>query len=426
MSAEAGRRSPYASVFAAAAAEIATVYQKVLFRAPTPRDLQKHLDCFLQKCGTPERAAEVVRDRTLLRTHLGIRPLFVEMDVINKCNLRCIMCYFSNDTVYKAQRDEIAVEDFARLAEEMLPFCYNFSFSTGAEPLLHRRLGDLLDTAARYEVPNSLMYTNGLLLYEPIVERMIASKLTTLYVSIDGATKETYERIRVGGNFDKLMTNLRAFQSAKERAGSWTPDLNINLVLMRSNIRELPAMVRLAADLGAVGVTTCHVYNRASARAAEETLDQDKDLCNRMFDEARAEAEKLGLPVFLPAKFATAQGRAPLPLDLLSERERFKRWNGEVVGYLRDHFAGDEVREHCQFPWNFLAILWSGDVHPCASWSEEPVGNIRTQSFDEIWNGAKLRALRAEHASGSLRKLCRECTAFGMGNVDSPTAFSSR
>jgi MoaA/NifB/PqqE/SkfB family radical SAM enzyme len=75
-----------------------------------------------------------------------------------------------------------------------------------------------------------------------------------LCISIDGATKETYESIRIGGKFDKLMSNIKALNAAKEDLSSRLPKIWFNITLMRSNIRELPHLVKLAHTLQVAGL----------------------------------------------------------------------------------------------------------------------------------------------------------------------------
>jgi hypothetical protein len=50
-----------------------------------------------------------------------------------------------------------------------------------------------------------------------------------------------------------------------------------------------------------------------------------------------------------------------------------------------------------------------GEVYPCTVWRQEPVGDLRRQNFDEIWNGADFVSLRAELTSGEFRDSCRSC-----------------
>src|SRR5262249_56111239 len=95
----------------------------------------------------------------------------------------------------------------------------------------------------------------------------------------------------------------RAIDRAKRRFGSRTPEISFNMVLMRSNITELPALVRLAHELGGSGVAAVHLTPYDGLNLEGESLAGDAVLCNRMLDEAREVAKAYGIGVALPANF---------------------------------------------------------------------------------------------------------------------------
>jgi radical SAM protein with 4Fe4S-binding SPASM domain len=282
---------------------------------------------------------------------------------------------------------------------------------------LHRRFLELLAITKRYEIPSVYITTNGLLLNPDLIDKIVRFHyLTWITVSIDAATRSTYERIRVGGSFDKLIANVREINRAKQRSGSDEPLIGLNFVLMRSNIRELPAVVRLAHELQADSVCAYHMvpFHIGDGDTREESLEQDKALCNRMLDEARAEAGKLELQIILPDRFEEAPATSV-----------FTRTNYPAFGL--NAREEDFARSWCQFPWHYLGIDPHGYVNPCGWWySEPPMGNIQTESFEEIWNNEHYRALRAEHLCGGLRATCQACPANGLGNVNNKNAFLVR
>jgi radical SAM protein with 4Fe4S-binding SPASM domain len=332
------------------------------------------------------------------------------MDVTNQCNLRCVMCYFSDERVYKRKREDISVADFIRTAEQVFPLCAHVSLSFGTEPLLHRQFGELLAITQRYCVPSVGITTNGLLLNENLINQMIQSGLHHIAISVDAATKQTYEKVRVGASFEKLLATIQALSDAKERLGSVIPRIQLNFVLMRSNIEELPSFVRLAHQLRACSVGTIHMVPYENTHTREESLWRHKALCNRMLDEARSLAAEYQIEAFFPENFQDAP-----TLSLVTGNGRF------YLGHLHEE---EFAKACCQFPWHFIGIDPYGYVVPCGWWyAEEPMGNIRTESFEAIWNNERYRALRAEHLGGALRATCASCTVAGLGNVNNPNAF---
>src|SRR5205085_6880469 len=100
--------------------------------------------------------------------------------------------------------------------------------------------------------------TNATLLSRDDCRRLVDAGVAWVHVSVDGATPETFEHIRAGARFDGVVENLASLVEAKRDARSATPRVQLNVVVMRSNLSELPAIVRLAARLG---VARCWVQS---------------------------------------------------------------------------------------------------------------------------------------------------------------------
>jgi radical SAM protein with 4Fe4S-binding SPASM domain len=437
------RDSPeYEEVVRPLLAEIDRVYEQFIFRKPTAQEIVRHLNNFYEKFQTLDDRQKAVRAGNI-RPHLGIRPLNLEIDITTQCNLRCIMCPFSEERISKRKREDISVEDFAKIAEQIFPLCSFVCLQSGTEPLLHKQFGELLAITKSYGVPVVGMTTNGLLFNEQKIEEAV-EWMDTITISIDAATKPTYERIRRKGNFDRLIANVRALQRAKHRRASQTPVLGFAFVLMRSNTAELPAVVQLAHDMEIPGVIATHLTPFEGLNMEDETLDKDPVLCNRMLDEARTLAEKYHIDICLPANFdQPAAGSSLLQIGVSaltgncgpSAGNQPNPVGPSVLGLDRGRerafYIGLDLREHegkchCTMPWHYLVIGPYGEVHPCGWWCEKPLGNIRHESFEKIWNNDRSRALRSDHVNGTLGESCRSCPATGMGDVNGEAAFVAR
>ena len=128
------------------------------------------------------------------------RFLKVLMDFTNRCNLKCIMCYFSipgRDQL----RDEISIEEFERIAPQFLPHVNYLGLSCATEPFMFPRFLDVLSNIKKYEIPFVYYVTNATMLNEKAAETTIRSGINMVMLSIDGSTKETFETIRRNANF---------------------------------------------------------------------------------------------------------------------------------------------------------------------------------------------------------------------------------
>jgi MoaA/NifB/PqqE/SkfB family radical SAM enzyme len=117
---------------------------------------------------------------------------------------------------------------------------------TGAGTAVQPRLAEWIGDAKSCGCETGVL-TNGLLLNREMAKKLITAGLNWICVSIDGATKEEYERIRRGSSFEKVCENLAGV--AKLRANE-TPMIMINFVMMSENLHQLEHIVRLAAQLG--------------------------------------------------------------------------------------------------------------------------------------------------------------------------------
>jgi len=403
--------------------EIRTIFARVIFRNPSAAEIFDAILNFYTENVTFCDRLDTVR-RGNIRTHLGIRPLKLEMDVVNQCNLRCIMCHFSSPENYTKRKQEMKLNDFARIAHEIFPLCHHVSLSMSTEPLLHREFAEILRITRQYNIPFVHLYTNGMLMRPEVMTALVTQTVHQISVSVDGATRDTFERIRKGAKFDRLIANIQALNAMKEKYNSATPRIDFNFVLMRSNITELPALVHLANSLQVKAIYACHLVPlKIAAVGEQETLQSEKELCNRMLDEAREIARGYGISVVFPENFAT-EGSEREQLPGLAPREL----------HFPAALATTAQPPSCKFPWHFVGLEPGGDVIPCGWWySEARMGNMLSEPFDAIWNNPRYRRLRAEHLRGhehgrgrGPRHVCQTCPATGMGDVNNASGFSAR
>jgi radical SAM protein with 4Fe4S-binding SPASM domain len=293
------------------------------------------------------------------------------------------MCGFSDPRVASLTKFDMPFELFEAIVREVLPHARYLALSCMTEPLMTRDFPERLRLLPAVAVPFVEVITNAMLLTDRIIEEILAVPLTRLTVSIDGATKETYERIRVGANFEKVIANVRRFSELKRQRGASLPALRINHVLTESNLDEFPLFLALAESLSpnAIDVrTVVQMSNSVIGESREETFF------------SRVRSARL-----LLEQWCARTGVA---------NEGYLRHTSDPI----DLFLPDGQKRTCERPWNTVAIHANGDVLPCISWTRSPVGNLAAQSFEEIWNGERLRALREEFTAKRPGIDCQHCT----------------
>ena len=310
------------------------------------------------------------------------RDLRVFMDQNNKCNLRCTMCGFSDPRVPSLKKHDMPAWLYAKVAEQLFPRASYLALSCLTEPLMTRDFGERLAVLGRHRDALSEVVTNGVLLTEPLVEAMIAAPLRRLAISLDGASAQTYEAIRVGARFETVVGKVRMVSRVRNAARASLPRLRLNHVLSEMNVDEFPAFLDLVESLGAEGIDvrtaapySDAVYKGTTDPAFYEKVRTARDLLDAFCE--RTGIENLGILRWQP-------GRIEL-------------------------FDPSGERQTCRRPWESLGIHANGDVVPCMSWTREPFGNLAREDFDAIWDGPVLGALRKEFDATRPGVDCENC-----------------
>jgi MoaA/NifB/PqqE/SkfB family radical SAM enzyme len=302
---------------------------------------------------------------------LGMRHLVIRMDTINLCNLRCTMCYYSSD--YNRKKEEMDISVFRKIAAEVFPKTRFLYLSCATEPTMNKNFPSFVRAAGEYGIPFTSFCTNGQLFRPELVQACIDAKLSEIIFSVDGATAETYEHIRRGGKWNKLVDNLKLLDSMKRQASALFPVARINFTCMLRNIHELPAMVHFAADHG---IRSLHVRHLLSYTDEANTCREEMTYLRRfngIAAETKKEAALRNVELFLPDPVAEKQYSTGK--TCLTDPSRLK-----------------EANDYCVLPWLQAIISWNGDYRVCSTHAK--LGNLREQTFDEIYNSPRLREIR--------------------------------
>lgn len=181
-------------------------------------------------------------------TVLDKKSIWITFD--RRCNLRCISC--RADFVKYSESDHKTAERLLGSVKSVLSQLDQIGLCGNGDPFVSPPLRDFLYSfnASDYPQLKITLLTNGLLFTEQTWDSMKRGRgaLKSIQVSIDAATKETYERIRMGGAFDKLMNNL--FFMSQLRKQNLIKEFIISFVVNAINFSEMDAFVGLGIELG--------------------------------------------------------------------------------------------------------------------------------------------------------------------------------
>ncbi len=141
-------------------------------------------------------------------------PTVVGIETTNRCNLRCVMCPRQEMT---RETGDITSDRFKRIADDVKGKVEFVWLQDYGEPFLHKDIFELIKIAGSRRLKTGIS-TNGTILTDRIIQGIFDSGLDYIIFAFDGATKETYEKIRVGAHFERVSENIRRFLDQKNEA----------------------------------------------------------------------------------------------------------------------------------------------------------------------------------------------------------------
>jgi MoaA/NifB/PqqE/SkfB family radical SAM enzyme len=315
---------------------------------------------------------------------ISVSPRSIQIECTTRCNLKCTFCELS---YWTEKPTDLKFDNLQRMVEH-LPKLKRVDLTGIGESLMNRdffRIVEFLKSRGMYVTLND----NFTLMTEAAARRLIELEIDQMFLSLDGATKQTYEPIRVGANFDKVISNTRRLLQIKREMRRRRPEVKINTVVCLTNYHELPAIVELAHDLGIGMVQFVNVITFDNT-ADLDTLSVRRDVQER-FAESVQRARQLGVRVKI---------------------ELFAKW----------------PVQRCDFPWRRNFVTYDGHVHPCCyttqtgdrrAQNRRSFGNLLDHSFHGIWNGGMYLAFRRKMQDGVLPSACEHCPKY-VGKPDRP------
>lgn len=341
------------------------------------------------------------------RSLAELRKVYIEPT--NQCNLDCVTCIRHS---WDEPMGVMAAATFSGIVEGLraLSAPPDVFFGGLGEPLSHPRIVDMVREAKTLGVAVE-MITNGTLLTPAMSASLLDAGLDRLWVSLDGATPESYTDVRLGAALPQVLANLVEFQNLRrQRHGldpfnmplnvfslqlkafdlqlrpadlQLKPQLGIVFVAMRRNIADLPAVLRIAGQLGAMHFLVTNVI--------PYTPEMEKEIlyANALTSSAYGSSSYRSFLDFPRMDIDAATGVAIL--QALRGDYSLKMAGGNL----------GENGNRCPFlEKGSLAIRWDGDVSPCLallhdhkmyfhnyerSIKRHVFGSVRQQTVPQIW-----------------------------------------
>ena len=305
----------------------------------------------------------ILLSKLLKKPVLSGNPALLMVEPTNLCNLKCPMCPSGAGEMTRP-RGQMKVEHFKKVLDQIGKDLILIQFWNQGEPFIHTGLSEMVAYAKSKGIP-AMTSTNGHFFQTPEqIESIVQSGIDEIIVSFDGIDQKTYEKYRVGGQFQKVIDGVKRLVQYKQNQKLKRPLINLQFLVLKHNEDQMQQVESIGRRLGVDLVTM---------KSAQVYSDN--------------------------------QGREFLPDD-----ERFRRYTSDGKTYkIKSRFPN-----WCQFLWSGTVVNWDGSVTPCCfdKDGEYTAGNPFQGeiTFKEIWKGKKLQSFRKKIlANRSNIPICMNC-----------------
>ena len=276
-------------------------------------------------------------------------PPILMVEPTNICNLKCPMCPSGNGDM-KRQKGQLDLDSFKGLMDDVGAYIYQVQFWNQGEPFINKNILEFIKYAKSKGVVTQTS-TNGHFIRDvAAAEALVSSGLDQIIFSMDGTNEESYEKYRVGGDFNLVLDTLGRILEAKRKLKSRTPLIQLQFLVFKHNQDEIEQLIELAKK---------HRINRISFKSAQV--------------------------------YSRDQAQEFLPDD--PEFLRYENQSDELV-------LKGGLPNWCSRLWLNSTINWDGSVSPCCfdKDAEFAFGNCfaSDNSFKQIWKNDKYQNFRKQ------------------------------
>jgi MoaA/NifB/PqqE/SkfB family radical SAM enzyme len=345
----------------------------------------------------------------------------VYIEPTNCCNLECRTCIRNT---WDEPMGKMSPRTFTRILEGLRSFSPvpSVFFGGFGEPLSHPDIMKMI-TQTKALGASVEMITNGTLLTREMSRRLIESELDMLWVSVDGATPESYADVRLGAVLPEVISNLIALREERWGVEKSMPGLGFVFVAMKRNIHDLPAVMRMGYYLGVKRflVTNVLAYSKEMSKEILYERTVTSATLRGSLKNASLKLPKMDLnEVTREALYAALRG-------------------GQSTSYAEIHF--DEGTDFCPFIESGATVVtWDGNISPCMALLRNHVsyfdgrerfsrryivGNVTDRPLQDLWNDVPYLAFRERIQTFDF-SCCTSCGGCELAEANEEDCFGNK
>ncbi|OGR07507.1 MAG: hypothetical protein A2511_12250 [Deltaproteobacteria bacterium RIFOXYD12_FULL_50_9] len=298
------------------------------------------------------------------KTITSSRPYIFVFEVTNVCNLKCPFCLTGKGIFGGREVRHMSFAESKHIIDAVADYTYLLQLYTWGEPLLNKDLIQIIEYAKQRNM-YVMLSTNATLMTPAYNEKLLNSGIDYVMVAIDGGSDETYKQYRVGGNYLKVLANVKDLLEQRKAKKIAHPFVEWQFIVFRHNEHEVKETEKLAYSIGINKFT-------------------------------------------------------PLPAYVENEK-----WLPTLKEYKKSTIYNPERLKNCDRPWSHLNVRADGGIAPCCFefFKKDDFGNLKKDDFEEFWNNAyfqESRRLIYQHSKSKGRKIddsnliCHGCLTTGV------------
>ena len=305
------------------------------------------------------------------------KPFRMVIDSGNICQLKCPLCPTGVDQPTR-EKSFMKFDGFKKIVDEAGSYLCEIDLYNWGEPFLNKDIFRMIEYAKKAGIKVSISsHLNTL--REEWIHSIVRSKLDHLIVSLDGANQESYQKYRIGGNFDVVISNMKKLINLKREYRSKYPYLTWQYLVMRQNEHEIDKAKQMAAGIGV------------------DDLDLRPMRCDMGMEPLLNDKEKI---------------------------ESIKEWLPREKKHSRYNYEAKKKSNHlskCLFLTTTMVINANGSVSPCCGVYDEKwdFGNVLEDGVFHVWNNKKYQQARKavlEKDESDKDLICSHCIKNGFVN----------
>ena len=297
-------------------------------------------------------------------------PEWIQLEPTPRCNLHCGTCTRETMAPERLNKD-LSLDEFKKIVSQF-PTLKEIKFQGMGEPLLCRSLKSMLEYGTSIGI-RFTMISNGTILTDENIE-LVLKYISHFTISVDAGSKQTFEKVRAGANYERVMENISKLIKQKTELKSKTL-IAMSFVVTHLNYHEIPTFIELCEKVGADEFGLVEVENWLMP--TQEEYESSKEFI-RLAREVNAQ------------KYIT-----------------------NYKGKMKPNYLSSLKRKAtCPWSFNWCYITAGGFVTPCCIRTNPDAfnfGNIFETPLKDIWNGKKIKKFRRANRTDSPNPICDFC-----------------